>query len=455
MISRNLALSVLNSLEYDPGPPERLLERVIEQKPHLSQRDRAFAVHLIQGVSRFRLRFDWIIEQFARLSFRKIEPPVLNILRIALYQIFFMDRVPESAAVNEAVKQTKAVGKGHVSGFVNAILRKICRQKDQIRFPDPRREPLRYLSVYYSYPEWMVKKWIEELGIDSVERLLDAENQIPDLVVRTNSLKVDRSRLIGFLEEEGLTATPTLHSPEGIVIKGLKGSVSQLNTFKKGLFQVQSEAAQICSHLMGPGEGDSVLDLCAGLGGKSTHLAELMGGKGSVLSLDISHSRLIRLSETSIRLGLGCIHPVAADASVHLSSVLRGTFDKILVDGPCSGLGILSRHPDGKWSRDEADVKRLSRLQEGIISESVPLLKTGGAMLYVTCTISREENEDVVNGFLKKNSSMTLVNLKDHAPDWALEFIDDQGFFKTLPHVHGMDGFFAARFRKGSTIWEK
>jgi 16S rRNA (cytosine967-C5)-methyltransferase len=261
-------------------------------------------------------------------------------------------------------------------------------------------------------------------------------------------LEVDRDDLIGFLEEEDLTVAPTMHSPQGITIRGLKGSVEHLNTFKKGLFQVQGEAAQICSHLISPKQGESVLDLCAGLGGKSTHLAEIMGGKGRVVSLDINRGKLVRLSKSCRRLGIGCVQPVVADASAGLSSVLRITFDKILLDGPCSGLGILSKHPDGKWSKDETDIQRLGRLQKRILNEAVPLLKKGGTMLYVTCTISKTENEDVVGAFLSNNSGMILENLKDHVPAWGLELIDEKGFFKTLPHVHGMDGFFAALFRK-------
>jgi len=445
---RNLALTVLNRFDRDSGFPEQHLEGAIAHNPGISKRDRAFAVNLIQGVFRFRLRFDWIIKHSLRFSFNKVEPPILNILRIALYQIFYMDRVPESAAVNEAVKQAKAIGKGYASGFVNGILRRICRQKDQIDFPERSESNVRYLSVYYSYPEWLVEKWCRELGIESAERLLEAENRIPNLVIRANRLKTDRTELLGLLAEEGITAAPAGYSPEGIKLMGLKGPVDRLGTYKKGLFQVQSEAAQICSHLISPGSGSFILDVCAGLGGKSTHLAELMGGKGRVLSLDISHGRLVRLLGNSHRLGIGCIQAVVADACASMSFILRSPFDKILVDGPCSGLGVLSRHPDGKWSRDETDVKRLSYLQQCILNEVASLLKKGGAMLYVTCTISKEENEDVVSAFLKQNTEMVLEDLKDHAPGWGREFIDDHGFFRTLPHVHGLDGFFAALFRK-------
>ncbi len=245
-----------------------------------------------------------------------------------------------------------------------------------------------------------------------------------------------------------MAAGPTNHSPDGLRLEGLKGGVVLLEAFKKGLFQVQGEAPQICSHLLNPASGDSVLDLCAGLGGKSTHLAELMGGKGRVVSLDISHDRLVMLLDSVRRLEINGIHPVVANANSSLGSLMKGRFDKILVDAPCSGLGIISKHPDGKWSRDEDDIKRLSILQERILNRAVPLIKSRGTMLYVTCTVSREENERVVSKLLTKNPGIILENLKDHAPDWAMEFIDNQGFFKTLPHVHGMDGFFAALFRK-------
>ena len=448
VIPRNLALNTLNSLDHSPGFTEQFLKHAFQQNQRISEQDRAFVVHLVQGVLRWRLRLDWIIRQTINFSFKKIEPSILNILRIALYQISFMDRVPESAAVNEAVKQTKAIGRDHLAGFVNGILRNICRQKDQVTFPDRENDWINYLSVFYSYPVWLVEKWIRELGLDSTERLLEAGNSIPDLVIRANSLKVDRLGLITRLEKEGVTGRPTPFSPEGIKIEGLKGPINQLSTFKEGQFQVQGEAAQICSHLLFPRSGESFLDLCAGLGGKSTHLAEIMECKGNILALDINHSRLVRLFQSSRRLGIKCIQPIVADAGSHISSLFRYSFDKILIDGPCSGLGVISRHPDGKWARDENDIKRLARIQKNILNKAAPLLQKGGKMLYVTCTISREENEDVVSDFLEHNKGMALENLNDHAPKWGLDLIDDEGFLRTFPHIHGMDGFFGALFIK-------
>ena len=447
-IPRDLALAALVDLGDRPGFPERYLEREFHGAQHLNERDRAFTVHLVQGVLRWRLRLDWMIQQSLRFPFKKIEPPILNILRIALYQIFFMDRVPESAAVNEAVKQSMVSGRRHVAGFVNGILRDICRRRDKLTFPDRKNNPVQYLSVFYSYPEWLVVKWIKETGMDFTEQLLSAGNRIPRIVFRVNRLKTDRAALIRLLEEDGVQGVSTRYSPEGIEVQDMKGPVTSLRAFDIGLFQVQGEAAQVCSHLLSPEPGEAVLDLCAGLGGKSTHLAQLMNDKGLILSLDTNHGRLIRLAQSSRRLGIDCIRPIVADAGARLSSLFQYPFDKILIDGPCSGLGIISRHPDGKWIRDKQDIERLTGIQRRILMGAAPLLRRGGKMLYVTCTISQEENEGVVSDFLEENSAMIRENLKDHVPEWGHELIDDRGFLRTFPHVHGMDGFFGALFTK-------
>ena len=448
MMPRDFALAALNRADPSRGFQGRYFETSFEENPGFSERDRAFIIHLVQGVLRWQIRLDWIVKQAVRFPFKNIELLVLNILRLALYQIFFMDRVPESAAVNEAVKQARGACNKHVAGFVNGILRHICREKDRISFPDPDREHDLYLSVFYSYPLWLIEKWIRELGSDAAERLLDAGNRIPRTVVRVNTLKTDRQGLLERLNEEGVTGSTSLYSPEGVSLQGLKGPVNRLMAFKEGLFQVQGEAAQIGSHLLFPRPGDSVLDLCAGLGGKSTHLAALMEDKGFILALDRSRRRLISLLQSSIRLGSGSVNPVVADASGPLSALLRYPFDKILVDGPCSGLGVISKNPDTKLTKRAEDIQRLAHLQTTILNQAVHLLRKGGRILYLTCTISREENEGVVEGFLERNSEIALENLRSTIPEWGFDLIDDNGFFRTFPHIHGMEGFFGALFVK-------
>ncbi|MBW1800591.1 MAG: 16S rRNA (cytosine(967)-C(5))-methyltransferase RsmB [Deltaproteobacteria bacterium] len=442
---RELALSILNRPPKKSIFPGHSLDAVFQQNPQLDPRDRAFITHLVQGVMRWRLRLDWMIGQASNTPFRKISPQILNILRMALYQIFFLDTVPDSAAVNEAVKLTRSLKlPSHLSSYVNGVLRHICREKARLPYPDRHKDPVQFLSVEYAYPQWMIRRWIRDWGPDFTEALLNAGNRIPPLTIRTNTLKIDRTRLMERLENVGLTVATTPYGPEGIYLKDFKGKMTGLDGFREGLFQVQDEAAQVTAHLLQPRHGDAVLDVCAGLGGKTTHLTALSGDGGPVLALDINHDRLIHLSHTASRLGIRSIIPVRADASGSLASLFRSGFDKILVDAPCSGLGVLSRHPDGKWNRSESDISRMARLQQGILNGAASLLRKKGRMLYVTCTITREENEGVVTRFLEHRHDFQRENMKDHIPGWGKALVDDQGYFRTFPHIHHMDGFFAA-----------
>lgn len=445
MTPRDLAFRLLSRTD---SRSELQLDHAFLQHPEIDQRDRAFTVNLVQGVYRWRQRLDWIIGQSVQFPFSDIEPSILHILRIALYQIFFMDRVPQSAAVNEAVRQAKEVSRPHVAGFVNGILRKICRQKGEITFPDKEGDPIGYLSVLYSYPRWLAELWVRELGRVGAEGLMEAQNAVPFVEVRTNTNKVERSVLRHQLKEEGVAAEPGLYVPEALRIQKLGRPIHELPSFREGHFQVQSEGAQACTHLLNPQPGESVLEICAGLGGKSTHAAQLMGNQGTVVALDIIHHRLIKLLHSAHRLENHSILPVVADGSSRIGWLFRRTFDRILVDAPCSGLGVISRHPDIKWTRDETDVARLSELQKQIVEEALPLLQPGGRLLYVTCTITRAENEEVVAHILGRNKSLVKEDLRGCVPPWAKELVDDQGYFRTLPQVHGMDGFFGARFIK-------
>jgi len=446
---REIALKILNGQGKRPlcheNDPEALF-----QLYGLNERDRAFVNKIVQGVLRWRLRLDWIIRQFSAFSLKKIDEDILNILRMAVYQIFFMDRVPESAAVNEAVNLAVSIkSPRHVISFVNGILRTVCRSRDEIRFPDREIDRAQYLSVFYSYPGWLADKWIMEMGGDSTEALFSAQNRFPDINIRVNTLRISRDALIESLTREGINAGPLAWSPQGIVLEGFRGRVDSLTAFKNGLFQVQDQAAQIASHLLSVEPGDMVLDICAGFGGKSSHMVELMGGKGQVVSLDNNKERLIKSASNAERLGMKNILPIEADASMPLSSLFKCKFKRVIIDAPCSGLGVISRHPDIKWNRRDEDIPRLAAMQKRFLNAAVSVVEKGGELLYVVCTVSREENEGVVRDFLERNSDMSLVNLRKRAPEWCQDLIDDQGCYRTYPHIHNMDGFFAALFSKG------
>jgi 16S rRNA (cytosine967-C5)-methyltransferase len=441
---RKLALMILNKHERETG---RAQEELLK-KYNLDERDRAFANNLVQGVLRWRQRLDWVIEQFSTVPLKKIDETILNILRLALYQIFFLDRVPESAAVNESVNLARSEAKHpHIASFVNGLLRTACRQKDNIKFPDREKDISGYLSIYYSYPKWLVDKWARERGYEFTEALMVAQNNFPDLNIRVNTRKVSRDELIETLRHEGVHSRPMAFSPDGVALEGFKGRIDLLDAFKKGLFQVQDQAAQITSRLLPVEPGDEVLDICSGFGGKATHLAQLMEGKGRVICLDSSRERLNKSIENTARLSLENMTAVEGDA-LQVSSLFGRRFRRIMLDAPCSGLGVISRHPDIKWNRKAEDIPRLSAMQKAFLNAAAPVLEKGGELLYVVCTISREENEEVVRDFLEKNSDVSFINLKDRIPEWCFDLIDGQGFYRTYPQIHGMDGFFAALFKK-------
>lgn len=445
-----MALAALTQFEKAPAPLEAAFEEAAS-RAHLDTRDRALALHLVQGVLRWRLRLDWTLSRKVRFPFSRMDPLVLNILRLALFQVLFLDRVPAFAAVDEAVRQTRAAGKERLTGVVNGTLRALLRDRKGPRFPDPKRDPVGYLSRFHAFPPWIVEKWIREFGPKDAEALLTASNRVPGLVLRVNRVRTDRASLLARLRASGMRAEPTAFSPEGILVEGGRGPITHWEGFEEGLFQVQGEASQVCGLLLAPAPGERILDVCAGLGGKTTHLAALAGGVAGVVALDRDRGRLLSLRRTAERLGIYGIGCVAGDAPGDLRRLFRQRFHRICVDPPCSALGTLSKNPDGKWFRSEGDIPRLAAMQKRILEGAAALLEPGGHLLYGVCTLSREENEGVVEALLGTRDDMVCLDLRECAPPWAMGLLDEKGFLRTLPHIHGMEGFFAALLtrRKG------
>jgi len=453
---RAICLDILNRIEKADLHPDRLLTDSFKRYRHLTSLDRSFLTELTYGVIRWREKLDWVIRQFSKILFEKIELETLHILRLGFYQILFLTRTPSSAAVNESVELAKRIRGKRGAGFVNAILRSAIRQKDEIRYPDIDKDPALHISVIQSHPLWLVQRWVKEVGVEETIRVCTFNNQISSLTLRTNTLKINRKDLIEKLKEEELIAFPAAYAEEGIVVKN-PPPTSELPLMREGLYIIQDEASQLVTAMMDPKPGERILDACAGPGGKATHTSQKMENQGEIYALDVSKGKLDLIEEMCQRLEIKNVKTIKGDAAQSLPIPQGSKFDRILADVPCSGFGTIRRNPDLKWRRGVEDIKRLSKLQLSILKNLAVYVKEGGILIYSTCTVFHEENEDVVERFLGGNPEFQLDRM-DHV---ASAFIADgksegihsliqDRYFKTFPPRDEMDGFFVARMIKGS-----
>jgi len=441
---RRVALDILKRVEGGDAYADILLDK--ELKKVDSALDRAFVTELVYGCLRWKGRIDWIIEWFSRIKTKRMEYPILNALRLGVYQLLFMERVPPSAAVDESVELVKALGEKK-GGFVNAILRRVDKERTAIPFPELDKDPILHISIVWSHPAWMVKRWVERYGIDETIRLCQANNHVPPQVLRVNTLKVTRRRLLDRLKEEGVEVTPTNLSPDGIEVISTPLPISQL-LIPVAWYYVQDEASHLIAYLLDPKPGEVILDACSAPGGKATHLAQLMGNDGIIFAMDTHPARVNLIRENALRLGTTIIRPVVGDAEAPLNFAQADGFDAILVDAPCSGLGALRRNPDAKWRRREGDIIELSLLQKRMLDNLAHYVKMGGRLIYSTCTLEPEENEGVIEDFLERHRDFVLEDAGKILPRACQRLVDRRGFFRTNPSRDGMDGFFAGRVKR-------
>ncbi len=433
-IPREHALEILRRVEAGSFA-DPLLAHARES---LGSRDSAFLLELVYGVLRQRAHLDWILDQFSAHPLSRTDPATRNILRLGAYQMLFLTRVPVSAAVNTSTEMAKK----HVrkSGYVNGLLRNLDRNRAKIAAP-PADDPVRKLSILYSHPAWLVARWIKRFGAEHAETVLQENNRPSRLILRTNTVRTNRAELKAALEAQGAELRETTYSPAALEILSSPG-IQSLASYQSGLFMIQDEAAQLVGMMLAPRPKDAVLDACAAPGGKAAHLAELMENSGTVLAIDNDPARIEKIRENRHRLGLSIIEPLQADAAVWSGE----SFDKILIDAPCSGLGVLRRHPDGRWNRLESALRERAALQRAILQNCARLLKPGGALVYATCTTELEENEEVITDFLSRaGSSFALEDPRPFLPEPARAFVDEKLFFRTFPHDPALDGFFGAR----------
>ncbi|MDX9786024.1 MAG: 16S rRNA (cytosine(967)-C(5))-methyltransferase RsmB [Desulfobacterales bacterium] len=443
---RKDALCILTALNDTRKTLDLLLEDM-DKHEYKDSRDRALLNTLVYGVLRWKGKLDWVIQYFSHIRLKKIDPKVLNILRLGLFQILYLDRVPVSAAVNTSVELTKQEAAPWIVKFVNAVMRKMSVKPMHLPDPFANVSCTAGMSVEKSFPEWLIIRWVNRFGIAETKSLCDAINELPPITVRTNTLRTDREQLQRELETSVEQVYSTPHAPEGLSLIGTNTSIGRIPAFTKGLFQVQDEAAQLIAHLTGPQPGESILDACAGRGGKTGHLAQLMENKGQIVAMDINADKLRRLQKEMERLGIGIVTTVTADLNAVPALGTFNPFDRILLDAPCSGLGVLRRNPDTKWRVSEKDLKRNGQRQVLFLDHLSHLLKPGGILVYVVCSTEPEENEAVVEKFLASHANYGIAPVQSGC-DSEKVFLTDNNCYRSFPHRHRMDGFFGARFRR-------
>lgn len=435
---RKNALGILNRLESGSKTLDALMDEFHASSGPSSKRDRALMQTLVYGVLRQRSRIDGIISRFSKSGLRKIKPDVLNILRLGLFQILYLDRIPPSAAVNTAVEMAKSVSAPWTVRFVNAILRRAAAG------PIP---PPAGPAEENSIPEWLFSRWVRRFGEKTTLAVCHAVNTVPPITIRTNTLRTTRDSMLSALSGHTSEMAPTVFSPEGISFHAPKAAIFDLPGCAEGHFQVQDEAAQIIGHILSPLPGETILDACAGLGGKTAHAAQLMNNSGTLVAMDRDLRKLSSLEKEMTRLGISMVKTCCHDLSSPPGDLSPSFFDRILLDAPCSGLGVLRRNPDAKWSVSENDIERLHGLQSTLLKNLALLLKPSGALVYVVCSTEPEENDLVIEEFLKTNPDFRTDPIRK-AEFIPRDCITDNGFFKTFPHQLTMDGFFAARLKK-------
>ncbi|MGE4651424.1 MAG: 16S rRNA (cytosine(967)-C(5))-methyltransferase RsmB [Myxococcota bacterium] len=444
--SRLLAVRVLERVQGSGAYADLLLHAALSRST-LSAPDRAFATELVYGTLRWRGRIDYYLARCLNGKLEDLEPLVASALRLGGYQLLCAERVPPTAAVDESVRCVRAAGAERATGLVNAVLRRLAREHTKITPPSLEEDPLGHLVHALSLPAWIAQRWIELFGPEQASLLAAASNAPPPLVARANPLHASREQLLAELLERFPDAQPCTFASYGIQL-GRRGNAALDRAFLEGRFSVQDEGSQLVVDLLDPQPGESVLDTCAAPGGKATALAERVGAEGRVLALDRNPRRLELVVRAARRLGLPQLACRERDASASLESLDDNQgFQRVLVDAPCSGLGTLRRNPDARWRLRGEEPAQLAETQGALLRSAALALRPGGALVYSTCTLLPEENEQVVEEFLATHQDFARVP-RSKLPENILPLCDPAGDLRCLPHLHDTDGFYAARLEK-------
>ena len=436
---RRVAWEILGGCE-GPGPRlEKLIHLHLTRASHLDPRDKAFASALVYAVMRHKLRLQWLLNYLLAKPFSRLNSRLRRLLLIMAAELVVLGH-PGHAAVSSAVDLARELGLGWASGLVNAVGRRLADGWEDIPLPSARQQPVEYLSVAYSHPRWIVELMLTHGDVGFVEQWLGANQLNPPFTLRVNTLRTTAQELMALFNTASIEAKAHPLLPTALVVNPPPGPASSLPGFKKGLWQAQDAGAQLLTLATAAAPGMRVLDMCAGAGGKSGQLWEMMRGQGELVAVEPSPGRARALRKNLARLGVTA-RIIEADA-LTLTPEKVGNFDLVLVDAPCTGLGVIGRRPDIRWRRTPADPPRMARLQRQLLAKALELSAPGGWVVYCTCTITPEENEEVVKALGGPGP------WPEGCPAPATNCIDSRGYLRTYPHLHQADGFFGACIRK-------
>ncbi|MFN7250893.1 MAG: 16S rRNA (cytosine(967)-C(5))-methyltransferase RsmB [Anaerobacillus sp.] len=441
---REVALDILLQIEKSQAYSNLLLNQTIKREK-LNEKDVGLLTEIVYGTLQRKNTLDYYLISFVKGGLKKLDQWVLVLLRLSLYQMIYLDRVPERAIVHEAVEIAKKKGHKGISAMVNGTLRSIIREG--VPSLDSIEDPHEKLSLQFSHPTWLIERWLEQFGLERTKAICEINLVPPIVTARVNQVVMkDKNELTKLLASEGIKAEEGDLSPDALKI--VQGTLPTTKLFKDGYLSIQDESSMLVARALNPQPGMKVLDSCAAPGGKTTHLAEVMNNQGEIYALDLHDHKVKLIDEQANRLKLSIISTKATDSRKAGDIFQKESFDCILVDAPCTGLGVIRRKPDIKWQKQIEDVEKITEIQKAILEAVAPLLKPGGRLVYSTCTIDKLENELVVKNFLESNRDFQSdISLKERLPKKAQSFCTD-GMVQLLPSDFGTDGFFIASMIK-------
>lgn len=442
---RELALEILLKVLEQEEYSNVVLQQLLTTYQYLEKQDRAFLTRLCEGTIERKIELDYILNQFSKVKVKKMKPVIRNILRLGVYELKYMENIPARATCNEAVKLAQKKGFYNLKGFVNGVLRNIERKKEDIIYPDKKKQPVTYLSVCYSMPEWIVQMWKQQYGLALTETMLKAAFNEHPTTIRCNCEKTTVEQLTTSLCQENIRVEPGAYVDTALYISGYN-YLKKIEAFKKGEFTIQDESSMLVALAADVKKEDFVIDVCAAPGGKSMHVAERLQGTGRVSSRDISEQKVERIRENAERLGLKNVEPKVQDALTVDDTVL-GKADIVIADLPCSGLGVIGKKNDIKYKASMEGIRELVRLQRDILKIVSSYLKPGGTLIYSTCTVNQMENEENVK-WIEETLGLQPESLDAYIPEKLHSETTKQGFLQLIPGVQQTDGFFLSRFKK-------